>query len=259
MQSAILELSYLRQQFRPRILWIQLRQLAQNFLGALVLHPGHDHLYLDDLVSTHAFPRRARHTLLTQPQFLSGLRPRRNLQLRPSAAVMRVDGGHVDLRAQRGFANRNRNRYMDIIAHACEHGMRPYLDDQVQVAGGTAFGARVALAREPYSLAVAGACLDAELQRLTFRHHALAIAGRASVLHFARAVAARTLDVELHPAAHLRHLAGAVALRTLDATASGRLALAARTGFLPLNLQPRHASAHRRPEVHAYLVLQEPK
>ena len=140
--------------------------------------------------------------------------------------------------------------------HPRKHRVRPHLDDQIQIARRAAVRARVALARQPDPLPIARSRLDAELQRLAPRHHALAVARRAAILQLARSAASRTLDVELHPSAHLRHLARAVALRALAASAGGRLALARRARLLPLDLQPRHAAAHRRPEVHAHLVLQ---
>src|ERR1700730_5650162 len=46
-----------------------------------------------------------------------------------------------------------------------------------------------------------------------------------------------------------------MALRALDASTRSRLALARRTDLLPLDLQPRHATPHRRPEIHAHLIL----
>ncbi len=46
-----------------------------------------------------------------------------------------------------------------------------------------------------------------------------------------------------------------MAFWALYTAARARLALTRRTGLLPLDLQPRHAAAHRRPEVHAHLVL----
>src|SRR3984885_12130351 len=44
-------------------------------------------------------------------------------------------------------------------------------------------------------------------------------------------------------------------LRALHAPTRRRFALARRTDLLPLNLQPRHPAPHRRPEVHAHLIL----
>src|SRR5216684_8541656 len=46
-----------------------------------------------------------------------------------------------------------------------------------------------------------------------------------------------------------------MALRALDASTRSRLALARRTYLLPLNLQPRHSTTHRRPEIHTHLIL----
>ena len=85
---------------------------------------------------------------------------------------------------------------------------------------------------------------------------AFAVAGGADILYLSGAAASRALDVELHPAAHLRHLAGAVALRASLRASGRRLALARRANLLPLDLQPRCAAANRRPEVDIDLVFE---
>src|SRR5215469_18047109 len=51
------------------------------------------------------------------------------------------------------------------------------------------------------------------------------------------------------------HLAGATAPRTLNASARSRLTFASRANLLPLNLQLRHSTPHRSPEVHCDLIL----
>src|ERR1019366_10393178 len=107
---------------------------------------------------------------------------------------------------------------MNAAPPAREPGMRPPFDNQKRVPPHATIRTCVAFAREPYSLAIACARLDAEFQRLAPGHYALAVPGCADGLSLAGTVAARTLDVELHPAAHLRHLAGALAFGTLDAS-----------------------------------------
>src|SRR6185437_554847 len=215
-----------------------------------------DLLHLNNFIAAHAVARCARHALLAQPQLLPGLRPRRNLQLRPSAAIVCIDGRHFDLCAQRGFRNGHRHRDMDIVAHAGEYRMRPDLDDQIQVARRAALRSRVAFARKPDTLPIARAGLNAELQRLALGDGAFAAAHRAGILHLAGPAAARALDVELHPSAHLRHLARAVALGALHAAPGDRPAMTGRARLLPLNLQPRHSATHRCPEVHVHLILE---
>src|SRR4051794_28600100 len=93
--------------------------------------------------------------------------------------------------------------------------MRANLNNEVKVTRGAPIRARIAAPCQPDTLAIARAGLDAKLERLASRDDALATAGRTCILHLACAVAARALDVELHPPARLRHLAGAVTLRTL--------------------------------------------
>jgi hypothetical protein len=52
-------------------------------------------LHFDNLVAADAVFGRRRHALFAQPQFLAGLRPRRNLE---HAAA--VNGRHFDLRSR---------------------------------------------------------------------------------------------------------------------------------------------------------------
>src|SRR6266851_6424119 len=243
--------SHLLKQILSRILRIQLSQLPQYFFRSLILHLRHHNLNLNDLVPTRPLPSSTGNSLLPQPQLLPRLCPRRNLQLRPT-----IDRRHLNLRPQRRLRYCNRNSDINIIAVPREHRMRPRLDNQEQVPRGPAIRAGIALARQPDPLSIPSPRLDPKLQLLLLRHHSRAITRRARVLYLARAAAPRALDIELHPPAHLRHLARAMALRTLHTPARRRLPLARRAHLLPLNLQPRHATPHRRPEVHVHLVLQ---
>src|SRR5271168_1471322 len=219
------------------------------------MHLRHDNLHLHDLIATHTLPRSRSHTFLPQPQLLSRLRAWRNLQLRSRAAFMGIDRRHINLRSQRGFRHRNRNSYIYVIRAPRKYRMRPRLDNQKQITRRPTIGPCVAFARQTNPLTIPGPRLNPKLQRLPLRHHALAIAGRARVLHLPRTTAPRTLDIKLHPSAHLRHLSRPMALRTLHAPARRRLALARRANLLPLNLQPCHTTPHRRPEIHTHLVL----
>src|SRR6185437_15014761 len=214
-----------------RILGIQTLQLAENFLGALVLHLGDDDLDLDDLIATLAFACGAGHALLTHAQLLSGLCPRRNLELCPACLMtFAVDRGYLDACAERGLHRRNGDGDVDVVGNATEELVVAHADDQVKVARRCAFGARIAFAGEADALSVASAGLDAKLQRLDARDHAGAVAGRTTVLHLAAAAAARALDVELHTAAGLLHLTCAVALGALHRLADGAGALAGGAG-----------------------------
>ncbi len=168
---------------------------------------------------------------------------------------MSVDRRHIDLRAQRGLRHRNRNSYINIIARPRKHRVRPRLDNQKQVPRRPAVRPGVPLPRQSNPLPIPSPRFNPKIQRLPLHHHAFAIARRARILHLARPAAPRALDIELHPPAHLRHLSGPMALRALDASTRGRLALARRAYLLPLDLQPRHATPHRRPEIHAHLIL----
>ena len=173
-----------------------------------------------------------------------------------TAVARAIDRRHIDLRAQRRFHHRHRHGDMHIVTHAMKQLVRPYLDDQVKIARWRTFCARVALARQANPLPIARPRLDAKFQRLTPRHDARAIACLATVLHLACTAAARALDVELHPPAHLRHLPGPVAFRAFDAAAYHRAPFAGRALLLPLDFKLRHTAADRCPEIHLHLVLE---
>ena len=65
------------------------------------LQVRHDHFDGNDLVAALAGVLRALNAALAHAQLLAALRAGRNLQLRAA-----VDGGHVDLGAQRGLGAR---------------------------------------------------------------------------------------------------------------------------------------------------------
>src|SRR6266566_2629668 len=83
---------------RPRVLGMQLRQLAQYFLGALVLNLGSYQGYFHDLVAVRAFAG-IQNALLPQAELLPILRPWRDLEESPA-----VDGRDLAL-ASRGCSN----------------------------------------------------------------------------------------------------------------------------------------------------------
>src|ERR1700737_5294412 len=76
---------------RPRVLGMQLRQLAQDFLGALVLNFGSHQGYFHDLVAVRAFAG-VQNALFPQAKLLSVLRPWRDLEERAP-----VNGRDFDL------------------------------------------------------------------------------------------------------------------------------------------------------------------
>src|SRR3984957_9254125 len=65
--------------FLARVFRVQLRQFAQQFFGAFVPRHRYGDGDLNDLIPARAFFCCRRHALLPKPQFLAGLRSRRNL------------------------------------------------------------------------------------------------------------------------------------------------------------------------------------
>ena len=73
---------------------MKLRILAQQFLGAFVLHHRREHLHVHDLIAALA-AARIEHALFAQPEFLSVVGALRDLQQRPP-----VDGRDFNFGAQ---------------------------------------------------------------------------------------------------------------------------------------------------------------
>src|SRR5260370_17877648 len=78
----------------PGVFGIQLRQLPQDLLGALVLYLRRLNRHFHDLVAAFALAR-VHHALLAQTELLAIVRALRHLEQRSS-----VDGGHLDLGPQ---------------------------------------------------------------------------------------------------------------------------------------------------------------
>src|SRR5437867_3132197 len=94
----------------PRILGIQSSQLAQDFLGALILHLRSRERHFYNLISMRALAR-VQYAFFPQAELLPVLRPRWNLQQRAP-----IDRGNLDLGAQSGLADCNRHADFDIVA-----------------------------------------------------------------------------------------------------------------------------------------------
>src|SRR5579863_7120133 len=238
-------------QVRARVLRIQLRQLPQQFLRPLVARHGYGHSDLDNLIPAHAFFRRRRHTLLPQPQFLTRLRSRRNLQQRPP-----INRRHFNLRPQRRLGRAHRHSQIDVVPVAPENRMLLGPDNRVHVARRSAVRPGVALARKPNALPVPRPRLDPHLERFGFRDRPFAVAHGTRRQILSRPMASRTLHIELHPPAGLRDLPGPVALRTFPRRFERSLAVAGRTSIMPRNIQPHHPAADRRPERNVDLILE---
>src|SRR5271157_1238533 len=235
----------------PRVLVVQLGQLAHDLAAALVVEVRHRHFDSHNLVAALLGPLRVLHAALPHAQLLPALRAGRNLQLRAP-----VNGGHVHLGSQRSLGDCHRNGQMDVVAHASENGVRAGADDEVEIAGSAAVRPGVTLALQTDALPVARPRLDAKLNGLRAADHALAMAGRAVIGDAACTVAFGAGNVELHAPAHLRHLPCAVALRALHRSAGRGLSVAGGTNLLAAHLQPRLSAADSRPEVHRSLIFQ---
>src|SRR5208283_1776582 len=148
-------------EFFPRILWIQLGQLPQQFFGLFVARHGDGDLHLDDLIPADAVFGSRRHAFFAQPKLLAGLRPRMNLQ-----HASAVNGGHFDLRSQRRFHRRHRHRDVDVVTLAVEERMFADADDDVEIADSAPAQPGIAFARDANALPVAGSGLDAYFERI---------------------------------------------------------------------------------------------
>src|SRR5580700_8529441 len=107
-------------EFSAWVFWVQLGQLAQNFLRALVVRHRDCGLDLHDLISARAFFRGRWNTLFAQPQFLTGLSSGRNLE--HGAAI---DGRDLNFGAERRFGDGDGDSQMNVVAFTMEDWMIP--------------------------------------------------------------------------------------------------------------------------------------
>src|SRR4051794_41133998 len=187
---------------------------------------------LDNLISANAILCCRRHSLFPHAQLLPALCPRRNLQLCAS-----IDGRHLDLRSQRGFTDRDRNRDTNIVTFAVEHRMFFNTDDDEQIAWRAATSAGITFARDTDALPIARARFNAYFEWLGDADQAFSVTVRALVHDLAGSVTSRTRHVELHTAAGLRHLPRSLAIRTLLPRSHRSCAFAHWTQLLPRDIQ----------------------
>src|SRR5579872_1784578 len=193
--------------FLARVFGVQLAELAQEFLGALVLYLRHLDGYFHDLIATLIFAR-VEYALLAQPELAAVGRARRNLEQRAA-----VDGRYFDLGAQAGLGDRDGDADLDVVAVAREERMLLDARGDVEVACGRAHSAGVAFAGDAQARSVLRARRNVHRNGFGSGHAAIAVTRRAGVLQFPFAAAPWAGEIELHGAGHLRHLARAVALR----------------------------------------------
>src|SRR5208337_1181434 len=242
--------SDLSPKFFPRILGIQLSQLAQQFFGFFIAGHGDGDLDLDDFVPAHAVLGSRGHAFLTEPKLLAGLRPGRNLQ-----HASAIDGGHLNLRSQRRLYRRYRHRDVDVVALTPEERMFANADDDVEVADPASAQPGIAFARDANALPIAGSGLDAYFERIGALDAAFAMADRAGRNILARPMTSGAGDIELHAPAGLFNRALAVALRTLPRSFHKTIAVAVSADIAAGDIQLHHAATDRRPERHVDLVL----
>src|SRR5260370_26321914 len=238
-------------EFFPRILWVQLSQLPQQFLSLLVARHRHRNLHFDNLVAPQSILGSRRHALLPQPKLLARLRPRRNLQHAPP-----INRGHFNLCSQRRFRHRHRYCDVDVVALAPEQWVLIYADDHVEIADRAAPQPGIAFSRNPNALPVPGSGLDADLQRSRAPDAPFAVADRSGRNILTRTMAPRAGHIELHPSAGLSSRPLAMTLRTLSRSFDRPVAVAIPADITPGDIQLHHSAADRRPERHVDLVLE---
>ena len=139
-------------EFGAWIFGIQLRQLAQNFLGTLVARHGDCSLDFDDLISAFPFFGGRWNALLAQSKLLSGLGSGRNFQHGTA-----IDGRNLNFGAERSFGDGNGDSKMNVVAFAPENRVVSSADNHVEIPGRAAMRSGVAFAGNANALAVARA------------------------------------------------------------------------------------------------------
>src|ERR1700688_1462397 len=236
-------------QLFPRILRIQLSQLPQQFFRLLIPRHRHSNLHLDNLVAAHSILSCRRHALLPQPQLLPRLRSWRDLQ---HAAP--INRRHFELRSQCCLECRHRHNNVDVISLTSKQWMLPNADNHIKIADSTAAQPRVPFTRNPNALPIARPRLDANLQRISPLHAALAMAHRTSRYILPRPMASRTSHIKLHPPAGLLYRPLAMALRTLPRSLNIPIAVAIPAHIAPSDIQLHYPAANRRPERNVDLI-----
>src|SRR2546427_1284883 len=239
------------EQFRSGILGVELGQFAQELFCPFIARHRNCHLNFDNLVSAMAFFGRRWHALFPQPEFLAGLRSRRDFELRPA-----INRWHFDFCSQRGFGCGDRDCDVDVITLAMEHGMVTGADNDIEVSGWAAVQPGIALTRNSNALSIAGACLDSHFKGLGALDCPFAMADRAGGNVFSGAVAARASHVELHASTGLFDRPLALTLRTYARGFDIAISVTIAADIAAGEIQPHDASADRRPERHVHLVFE---
>src|SRR6185312_2681896 len=189
---------------------MQGRQLPQELLGFFVAHFGSFQDDLNDLIALRSLAR-VRNAALAQAEFLAVLGAGRNFE-----QGLAVDRRHFDFGAEAGFPDGDGDLHVDVVAFTAEDRMLLDMSGDVEIAGGGAHGAGVALAGDAQTRAIFGSGGDADFDHLFVGDASIAVAVGARVLDAALAFAARAGEIELHIARHLLDVPGAVALRAGD-------------------------------------------
>src|SRR5215471_9474958 len=116
-----------------------LRELRKQFAGAFVPRVRGFDRHLHDLVAAPV-AARVQNAFFAEAESLPVPGAVRDLEDGPA-----VDGGHLDLRAQRRLPNRQRHGDFDIVAVAAEEWVLVHLGGDVEIARRRAHRARVAL------------------------------------------------------------------------------------------------------------------
>src|SRR2546422_3256338 len=199
-----------------------------------------------------AFFGRRWHALFPQPEFLAGLRSRRDLELGTA-----INRRHFDFCSQRGFGCGDRDCDVDVIALAMEHGMVTGTDNDVEVSGWTAVQPGIAFTRNSNALSIAGAGLDSHFKGLGALDCPFAIADRAGGNVLSGAVAARASHVELHASTGLFDRPLALTLRTYARRLDVAIPLTIAADIAADEVRCPEGSPVRRPRGHVQLKVQD--
>src|SRR3989442_3574135 len=194
-----------------------------------------------------AFFGRRWHALFPQPEFLAGLRSRRDFELRPA-----INRWHFDFCSQRGFGCGDRDYDVDVITLAMEHGMVTGTDNDVEVSGWAAVQPGIAFTRNSNALSIAGAGLDSHFKRLGALDCPFAMADRAGGNGFSGAVAARASHGELHASTRLLDCPLAFALRTYARRLDVAIPVTIAADIAAGKVHPHHPSPGRGPQKDAF-------
>jgi hypothetical protein len=191
-------------------------QFLQQFFLALAELAGNLHAHFDIEIA-FAVTVEDRHTFVADAKGGAGLGTIGNLE-----QVLAFESGDANLRAHSGLGDGERHGAVQIITFADEEGMLLHVQDNVEIAGGSAEGSSLAAAGKANARAIFHACGDFGVDRALMKKTAFAFALGAGIgNHAAGSLTCGASAGDAEKALLIAHLAAALAGAATGGTFAG--------------------------------------